>query len=156
MDIAPISRRRFLTVSARAGAAIAVGGAAVGLVDACSSSPAASGGTSAASGTVAIEIDEGQNASPFQWFNPDMNAKFGATTNIVGLPFVGQYEKIVSEMMTRSSVYDVLVFPPQMLGDFVSNGFLTPLTDLGSESDFNLSDILPTYCDLKLSRDGKI
>lgn len=156
MDTAPISRRRFLTVSARAGAAIAVGGAAVGLVEACSSSPAASGGTSAASGTVAIEIDEGQNASPFQWFNPDMTAKFGATTNIVGLPFVGQYEKIVSEMMTRSSVYDVLVFPPQMLGDFVSNGFLTPLTDLGSESDFNLSDILPAYRDPNLRRNGKL
>ena len=156
MQVRPISRRRFLSGTAKAGAAIAMGGAITSFLEACSATPNASGAAASASGTVAIEIDEGQNASPFQWFNPDMKAKFGATTNIIGLPFVGQYEKIVAEMVTRSSIYDVLVFPPQMIGDFVSNGFLTPLSELGSESDFNLSDVLPAYRDPNLRRNGKL
>lgn len=151
-----ISRRQLLVNGARAGTAVAMGGAIVTLLDACSSSPSGSAGTGTSSSTVAVEIDEGQNASPFQWFNPDMQAKFGATTNIIGLPFVGQYEKIVSEMVTRSNVYDVLVFPPQMIGDFVSNGFLASLSDLGNESDFNLADILPAYRDPNLRRNGKL
>ncbi len=156
MPVRSISRRRFLKGTAQAGAAIAMGGAITSFLEACSATPKASGAAAGASGTVAVEIDEGQNASPFQWYNPDMKAKLGVTTSIIGLPFVGQYEKIVAEMMTRSSIYDVLVFPPQMLGDFVSNGFLTPLSDLGKESDFNLADVLPAYRDPDLRRNGKL
>lgn len=156
MHVGRISRRRFLADGAKVGAAVAMGGALAATLDACTSSPSASSSAGAGSGTVAVEIDEGQNALPFQWFNPAMQTKFGATTKIIGLPFVGQYEKIVAEMVTRSSVYDVLVFPPQMLGDFVSNGFLTPLSDLGKESDFNLSDVLPAYRDPNSRRNGKL
>lgn len=156
MQVGPISRRRFLATGAKAGAVVAMGGAFAGLVEACSPTPNASSGGGTAAGTVAVEIDEGQNANPFIWFNPDMKAKFGATADILGLPFVGQYEKIVAEMLTRSSVYDVLAFPPQMLGDFVSNGFLAPLSGLGNEADFNLSDVLPAYRDPNLRRNGKL
>ncbi len=156
MELDQITRRRFLASSAKAGAAIAVGGALTGVLEACSTTPASSSGASSGSATVAVEIDEGQNANPFQWFNADMTAKFGATTSIVGLPFVGQYEKIVAEMVTRSSAFDVMVFPPQMLGDFVANGFLASLSDLGKESDFNLDDVLPAYRDPNLRRNGKL
>ena len=45
----------------------------------------------------------------------------------IGLPFVGQYEKLVSELTARSSAYDLLVFPPYFLGDFVALGFLRDL-----------------------------
>lgn len=144
-----VSRRDFLSRTAKTSAALALGSAFSGFLEGCGSSG------SKESSVIAVEIDEGQNALPFQWFNPDMKKKFGVTTKILGLPFVGQYEKIVSELVTKSSVYDVLVFPPQFLGDFVAKGFLRPLTDYGKVSDFNLSDIIPAYRDPYMKRNGK-
>jgi len=93
------------------------------LLSACGTSTS----TSSEASTLAIEIDAGQNAAPFQWFANDMQSAVGVSPKIIGLPFVGQYEKIVSEMITRSNVYDVLVFPPFFVGDsraprFVSDG----------------------------------
>ena len=129
MGFNSISRREFLSGGAKGGAALLLGGGALGSVlEACGSSPSTS---SAESKTIAVEIDEGQNAEPFLWFNSGMKAKFGVQTNIIGLPFVGQYEKIVAELVARSNVYDVLVFPPYFMGDFVAKGFLSKLTDFG-------------------------
>jgi len=146
-----LNRRDFLASSAKTSAALAMSGSLGSLLAAC-----ASGGTSSEASTIAVEVDEGHNAAPFQWFNPDMKSKFGVDTKIVGLPFVGQYEKIVSELITRSNVYDVLVFPPQFLGDFAAKGFLHVLTEFGSASDFNLDDVLPVYRDPNSVRNGKM
>jgi multiple sugar transport system substrate-binding protein len=148
-----LNRRQFMAGSAKAGAAMAFGAASLSaLLEACAGS--SSGG--AESSSIAVEVDEGQNANPFSWLNPTMSSKFGVTTKTVGLPFVGQYEKIVSEMITRSSVYDVMVFPPQMLGDFAAKNFLAPLEELLNVSDLNTSDILPAYREPGMKRNGKI
>ena len=153
MGTPTVSRRQFMSGSAKVGAAVVVGSASLAaFLEACQSG---SSGSAEAS-TIAVEVDEGQNANPFQWFNGAMNSKFGVQTKTVGLPFVGQYEKIVSEMITRSNVYDVMVFPPQMLGDFAAKGFLAPLGDLLNESDLNMSDILGPYRDPGMKRNGKL
>lgn len=149
----PITRRHFLADSAKASALLALGGSSVGsLLSACGTGT----GSSNEATTLAVEIDEGQNANPFRWFANDMQSAVGVTPKIIGLPFVGQYEKIVSEMITRSNVYDVLVFPPFFIGDFVAKGFLHVMTDFGSESDFKLDDVLPVYRDVYLKRNGKL
>ena len=154
MGFNSISRREFLSGGAKGGAALLLGGGALGSVlEACGSSPSTS---SAESKTIAVEIDEGQNAEPFLWFNSGMKAKFGVQTNIIGLPFVGQYEKIVAELVARSNVYDVLVFPPYFMGDFVAKGFLSKLTDFGPESAFDLADVMPAYRDPYLKRNGEL
>jgi multiple sugar transport system substrate-binding protein len=148
----PISRRNFLADSAKASALLAFGGSTVGsLLSACGTSSSSSEAT-----TLAVEIDSGQNANPFMWFANDMQSAVGVSPKIIGLPFVGQYEKIVSEMITRSNVYDVLVFPPFFLGDFVAKGFVHKLTDFGNESDFKLDDVLPVYRDVYLKRNGNL
>lgn len=148
-----VTRRGFLKMTA----AVAGAGAVGSLASACSSITGGSGsGSGKGSPTVAVEIDEGQNALPFGWFNPELKSKFGVTTAIKGLPFVGQYEKIVSELITRSNVYDVLVFPPQMIGDFVSKGFLRPLDSVGKTADLAIDDVLPVYRDPVMRRNGKI
>ncbi|TAN33874.1 extracellular solute-binding protein [bacterium] len=153
MGTPTVSRRQFMSGSAKVGAAIAVGSASLAaFLEACQSG---SGGGAEAS-TIAVEVDEGQNANPFTWLNATMGSKFSVQTKTVGLPFVGQYEKIVSEMITRSNVYDVLVFPPQMLGDFAAKGFLAPLGDLLNESDLKLDDILPAYREPGMKRNGKL
>lgn len=148
----PITRRGFLADSAKASALLALGGSSVGsLLSACGTSS-----SSSEASTLAVEIDSGQNANPFMWFANEMQSTVGVSPKIVGLPFVGQYEKIVSEMITRSNVYDVLAFPPFFLGDFVAKGFLHKLTDFGNESDFKLDDVLPVYRDVYLKRNGSL
>ena len=53
--------------------------------------------------TVNIEIDAGQNENPFHWQAEAIKKKFGLDVKLIGLPFVGQYEKLVSELTARSS-----------------------------------------------------
>jgi ABC-type glycerol-3-phosphate transport system substrate-binding protein len=152
MNMPPITRRNFLADSAKASALLALGGSSVGsLLSACATTS-----SSSEASTLAVEIDAGQNANPFLWFANAMQSAVGVSPKIIGLPFVGQYEKIVSEMITRSNVYDVLVFPPFFLGDFVAKGFVHKLTDFGNESDFKLDDVLPVYRDVYLKRNGNL
>ena len=75
-----------------------------------------------------------------------MKSKFGVDIKMIGLPFVGQYEKLVSELTARSSAYDLLVFPPYFLGDFVALGFLHELDPYFSLLDPQLGDdYIPVY-----------
>ena len=112
--------------------------------------------TALAAKTVNIEIDAGQNENPFRWEADAIKKKFGIDVNLVGLPFVGQYEKLVSELTSRSSAYDLLVFPPYFLGDFVALGFLRDLDPYTKIIDPKLDDYLPVYRDPVIKRNGKL
>jgi len=105
--------------------------------------------------TVNIECDAGQNENPFRWESAAMQQKFGTAINMIGLPFVGQYEKLVSELTARSSAYDLLVFPPNFMGDFVALGFLRELDPYFSLLDPQLADYMPCYRDPVIKRNGK-
>jgi multiple sugar transport system substrate-binding protein len=106
--------------------------------------------------TVAIECDSGQNELPFEWFAGDLKKLYGVDIQMVGLPFVGQYQRLVSELVARSSVYDLMVFPPMFMGDFVAKGFLEPLDSYTKLVDPKLSDVLPAYRDPILKRNGTL
>jgi multiple sugar transport system substrate-binding protein len=109
-----------------------------------------------AAGTVNIEVDAGQNENPFRWNAAAMKSKYGADINMIGLPFVGQYEKLVSELTARSAAYDLLVFPPYFLGDFVALGFLKELDPYFSLLDPKIGDdYIPVYKDPVIKRNGK-
>jgi multiple sugar transport system substrate-binding protein len=109
-----------------------------------------------AASTVNVECDAGQNQNPFRWNADAIKSKFGVEMNQIGLPFVGQYEKLVSELTARSSAYDLLVFPPYFLGDFAALGFLRDLDQYKSLVDPQLADYLPVYRDPVIKRDGKL
>lgn len=109
-----------------------------------------------ATSTVAIECDAGQNQLPFEWFAADLRQRYGADVRMIGLPFVGQYQRMVTDLVARSSVYDLMVFPPQFMGDFVAKGFLEPLDAYTHHLDPKLSDVLPAYRDPILKRNGKL
>lgn len=145
----PITRRRLLSSGVAAVAAAAAGGGILDLLAACSQ------GRPSEQASLAVEIDEGQNANPWQWFGTDIKSKYGLSLSVKGLPFVGQYEKIVSELVTKSNAWDILVFPPQMMGDFVAKGFLRPLDDYGDIKQFKLDDVLPVYREPASKRNGK-
>src|SRR5208282_6321750 len=108
-----------------------------------------------AAGLGNIEVDAGQNENPFRWNTDAMKSKFGADIKMIGLPFVGQYEKLVSELTARSAAYDLLVFPPYFMGDFVALGFLRELDPYFSLLDPQLADYMPAYRDPIIKRNGK-
>ena len=112
-------------------------------------------GTARAATTVNIEIDAGQNEMPFRWQSDAIRKKYGLDLKLVGLPFVGQYEKLVSELTARSAAYDLLVFPPYFLGDFAALGFLREIDSYKSIIDPQLDDYLPVYRDPVIKRSGK-
>jgi multiple sugar transport system substrate-binding protein len=141
-----LGRRGFLS----SGAALAAGAAGASLIG-----ESLFASRALAAGTVNIEVDAGQNENPFRWNAAAMKAKWGFDVNLVGLPFVGQYEKLVSELTARSAAYDVLVFPPYFLGDFVALKFLRDLDQYKSILDPELADYLPAYRDPVIKRDGK-
>lgn len=145
----PVSRRSFL----RHGGAIAagIGLAGTGMLDPDLLIPAAY----AAGVDINIECDAGQNENPFRWEAAALKKKYGLNVKLVGLPFVGQYEKLVTELTSRSSDYDVMVFPPYFLGDFVSLGFLKDLDQYKHILDPQLADYLPVYRDPVIKREGK-
>ena len=137
-----ISRRDLM----QGGAALAVGALGV----------AGAGGAAHAAGvTLSIECDAGQNEAPFRWNAAAIEQKFGFGTKILSLPFVGQYEKLVTELTSRSSAYDLLVFPPYFLGDFAALGFLKELDPYFHLLDPKLADYLPVYSDPVIKRNGK-
>ncbi len=112
-------------------------------------------GAAAAATAVRIECDAGQNELPFRWQASALEAKYGITPDLVSLPFVGQYEKLVTDLTSRSDAYDVLVFPPYFLGDFQALGFLRELDPYFSIIDPQLADYLPVYRDPVIKRGGK-
>jgi multiple sugar transport system substrate-binding protein len=142
-----LSRRGLLRNGAALGASLA-GGSVVGGAMFPRAAYAAS--------TVNVECDAGQNQNPFRWNADAIKSKFGVEMNQIGLPFVGQYEKLVSELTARSSAYDLLVFPPYFLGDFAALGFLRDLDQYKSLVDPQLADYLPVYRDPVIKRDGKL
>ena len=141
------SRRALL----RDGAALTTGLAGASLLGGAVAPRAAFAAT-----TVNVECDAGQNQNPFRWQADAIKNKFGVTLNHIGLPFVGQYEKLVSELTARSSAYDLLVFPPYFLGDFAALGFLRDLDQYKQVLDPQLDDYLPVYRDPVIKRDGKL
>lgn len=161
-----LTRRELLRLGAVAGGTLAAVGGLTGILSGCgvtttpsgstSSSQPTSAGPSGGTTTVAIEIDEGQNARPFLWAAEELKKQFNVEPKIIGLPFVGQYEKIVAELISRSDTYDLLVFPPMDLGDFVAKGFLRPLDEYTQLIDPKLDDILPVYRDPCIKRNGKL
>jgi multiple sugar transport system substrate-binding protein len=147
-----VTRRTFLTT---AGAA-AAGAAGTTLLDAILSGQGTLyAATPASTSTVNIEVDAGQNENPFRWKAAEMRTKWGFGINLIGLPFVGQYEKLVSELTARSTAYDVLVFPPYFMGDFVSLNFLRDLDQFHGLGDPQLADYLPAYRDPVIKKNGK-
>jgi multiple sugar transport system substrate-binding protein len=93
-----------------------------------------------------------QIAEPLQRRAPDFQRLTGAKINVVTVPFSDLYEKILTDMATRTNSYDAFVFDPQWMGDFVPPGYLE---DLGSrvqgDQALQWDDIAPFFRDFSAS-----
>jgi multiple sugar transport system substrate-binding protein len=96
-----------------------------------------------------------QIAEPLQRRAPDFQRLTGANIKVVTVPFSDLYDKILTDMATKTNSYDAFVFDPQWMGDFVPPGYLE---DIGSrvQADQTLkwNDVAPFFRDFSASYQG--
>ncbi len=69
-----------------------------------------------------------QIAEPLQRRGPDFTKLTGAKINVVTVPFSDLYQKMLTDMATKTNSFHAFVFAPQWLPDFVTPGYLEELT----------------------------
>src|SRR6266536_734948 len=96
-----------------------------------------------------------QIAEPLQRRAPEFQRLTGAKIKVVTVPFSDLYDKILTDMATRTNSYDAFVFDPQWMGDFVPPGYLE---DIGSrvqgDQALKWDDIPPFFRDFIASYQG--
>jgi multiple sugar transport system substrate-binding protein len=70
-----------------------------------------------------------QIAEPLQRRAPDFQALTGAKINVVTVPFSDLYQKLLTDMATKTNSYQAFVFAPQWMVDYIVPGYLEDLTD---------------------------
>src|SRR5207244_4520027 len=119
---------------------------------------AATGGGQFAGVTVNILTFTGpQIAEPLQRRAPDFAALTGAKINVVTVPFSDLYQKILTDMATKTNSYQAFVFDPQWMGDFVTPGYLEELTArVKADNALQWQDIGAFFRNFSATYGGKI
>jgi multiple sugar transport system substrate-binding protein len=98
-----------------------------------------------------------QIAEPLQRRGPEFTARTGATINVATVPFSDLYQKALTDFATGTNSYDIIVFDPQWMGDYVSAGYLEDLTDRASANkELEWEDIGPFFRDFSATYEGKV
>jgi len=81
----------------------------------------------------------------------------GLKINMTGVPFSDIYSKMLTDFGAGTNSYDVGVFPPAWMVDFIVPGYLTDLTGMvKADKKLNWNDVVPFFRDFSASFDGKI
>lgn len=140
------------------------------LLAACPTAPAAApaGGDAApaaapaaADGNVVIDVltfTGPQIAEPLQRRGAEYAAAHpGVTVNVTVVPFADLYQKVLTDLSTGTNAFDVYVFAPQWMVDYVEPGYLTDITAWANESaELEWSDIGPFFRDFSASYKGAV
>jgi multiple sugar transport system substrate-binding protein len=98
-----------------------------------------------------------QIAEPIQRRGKEFEAKTGAKINVTLVPFGDLYQKILTDMSTKTNSFDVFVFDPQWMADFVTAGYLEPLDDrIKADKQLQWDDIGAFFRDFSATFNGKI
>ncbi len=82
-----------------------------------------------------------------QWLSPAIKKIFDIDVEVVRVP-IGQLSQAIINDVTTGGNYDVLLFPPRMLGDLVADGHLVNLDAYAKKWDPQLNDVFPAYREL--------
>jgi len=100
--------------------------------------------------TLNIACDGGANIAPFEWLKDQIEAELPVNIVLHSLPFEEVYSKLKTEFVAETGAYDIVVFFPKMLGDFVINDYLLPLDGFNEKLSVKTDDIvlpvLEFYC----------
>ena len=87
----------------------------------------------------------------------DFTKLTGAKINMTGVPFSDIYSKMLTDFAAGTNSYDVGVFPPAWIVDYVVPGYVIDLTDrVNNDSKLNWNDVVPFFRDFSASYAGKV
>ncbi|HEV8613846.1 MAG TPA: extracellular solute-binding protein, partial [Gemmatimonadales bacterium] len=96
-------------------------------------------------------------AEPLQRRAPDFQGMTGATVNVITVPFSELYQKVLTDFATGTNSYDVVVFAPQWMVDYVKPGYLEDLTQkVRADSALKWDDIGTFFRDFSATYSGKV
>src|SRR5215475_2786013 len=97
-----------------------------------------------------------QIAEPLQRRAPDFEKVAGAKINVVTVPFSDLYQKMLTDMATKTNSYHGFVFAPQWMADFVTPGYLEDLTSrIAADKAVQWPDIAPFFRDFSATYAGR-
>lgn len=134
------------------------------IVGACAAPVAAPGAAPAAEepavGEVVIDVltfTGPQIAEPLQRRGAEFAERTGIQVNVTVVPFSDLYQKILTDLATGTNAFDVYVFAPQWMVDYVEPGYLEPLTDrVSTNEELQWDDIAPFFRDFSASYKGTV
>ncbi|BAM01472.1 MULTISPECIES: ABC transporter substrate-binding protein [Caldilinea] len=98
-----------------------------------------------------------QIAEPLQRRGAEFTERTGIKVNVTVVPFSDLYQKILTDLATGTNAFDVYVFAPQWMVDYVEPGYLEPLTDrVANNAELQWEDIAPFFRDFSASYKGEI
>jgi multiple sugar transport system substrate-binding protein len=98
-----------------------------------------------------------QIAEPLQRRGREFAEQTGAQINVTTVPFSDLYQKILTDLATGANSFNVYVFAPQWMGDFITPGYLEDLTDRAQASaELQWDDIAPFFRDFSATYDGRV
>ena len=119
--------------------------------------PAAPGKKFAGVTVNAITFSGPQIAEPMQRRGKEFSEMTGATINVVTVPFADLYQKILNDFATGTNSFDVIVFAPQWMVDYIEPGYLEDLTDrVKADPDLQWDDIGLFFRDFSATYNGRI
>ena len=131
----------------------------VGLIAACTSGSNNTSSNNTFSGTTirVVTFTGPQIAEPLQRRAPDFEKATGAKVQVITVPFSDLYQKVLTDMATKTNSYDAFVFDPQWMADYATPGYLEDLSDrVKNDSALQWNDIAPFFRDFSATYKGKV
>lgn len=98
-----------------------------------------------------------QIAEPLQRRGPSFQKLTGAKINVITVPFSDLYQKILTDVATKTNSFQAFVFDPQWMADFVTPGYLEELTSrVKADKALQWNDIAPFFRNFSATYGGKI
>jgi multiple sugar transport system substrate-binding protein len=117
----------------------------------------AAGGDFAGVEINAVTFTGPQIAEPLQRHAKEFEQKTGAKVNVTTVPFSDLYQKILTDMSTKTNSFDLFVFDPQWMSDLGTPGYLEDLTDrVKNDKQIQWDDVGPFFRDFSASFNGKV
>ena len=82
----------------------------------------------------------------------EFEAETGITVNIESVNYSSMHEKILTQMLSSTNAYDIIVVDCYWVGEFVTAGWIQPLDDLIESSGFDTS----VYIDSMMNMVGEV
>jgi multiple sugar transport system substrate-binding protein len=121
--------------------------------------PAGPGGLPAAASGITIDVltfTGPQIAEPMQRRGAEFAEKTGIQVNVTVVPFSDLYQKMLSDLSTGTNAFDVYVFAPQWMVDYIEPGYLLDITDwVAANEELQWDDIAPFFRDFSATYKGR-